>query len=173
MRLQLDRRNGYDVLALLQSAVPRFLHLTLRRDVFDVDDLFDRRQFQYARDLVDHVLGSPENEDAMRSALGDSRAHFFRMSGKREDGTAHRHDFALLHLGGRAGDNLAVLDQDAIINDSVCLMLMRHEQGAVALACAARAYECYDVHIFLSCFFKKLKRGNFLRNPYKKESRPL
>ncbi|EJU27143.1 hypothetical protein HMPREF1153_1956 [Selenomonas sp. CM52] len=31
----------------------------------------------------------------------------------------------------------------------------------MTLACAARTYECYDVHIFLSCFFKKLKRGNF------------
>ena len=109
----------------------------------------------------------------MRPALGDSRTHFFRMSGQDEDGAAHRHDLALLHLGGRAGDNLAVLDQDAVINDGVRLMLMRHEQGAVTLACAARTYECYDVHIFLSCFFKKLKRGNFLRNPYKKESRPL
>jgi len=41
-------------------------------------------------------------------------------------------------------------------------MLMRHEQSAVAFACTARAYECYDVHIFLSCFSKKLKRGTFV-----------
>ena len=172
MRLQLDRRNGYDVLALLQSAVPCFLHLTLRRDVFNVDNLFDRRQLQYTRDLIDHVLGSPKDEDAMRPALGDSRTHLFRMSRQDEDGAAHCHDLAFLHLGGRAGDNLAVLDQNAIINDGVRLMLMRHEQGAVAFACAARTYECYDVHIFLSCFFKKLQRGEFPAKSLQKGIQP-
>ena len=79
---------------------------------------------------------------------------------------------AMILLCGRAGDNLAVLDQNAIINDGVRLMLMRHEQGAVAFACAARTYECYDVHIFLSCFFKKLQRGEFPAKSLQKGIQP-
>ena len=88
----------------------------------------------------------------MRLALGNRLTDFLGMARQHEDGTAHGHDAVLFLFRGMAAHDLAVLDQNAVIDDGIRLMLVRDEQGAMALARAARSYECDDIHgIFLLC----------------------
>ena len=134
MRLELDRRHRDDVLALLDTVEARLLHLRPRRDVLDADDLRDGRQAQGLRDLLDHVLRGAEDQDAVRLRVLDGLAHLLCMTRQYKDSPANGHDLVLLLLGRVTRQDLAVLDEDAIIDDGIGTILMRDNQRAMTLS---------------------------------------
>lgn len=140
MRLEFDRRHRDDMLALFQAVEPCFLHLGARRDVLDVDDARDGRQAQRLRDLMHHVLRGPQDQDAVRLDRLNGFADFFRMAGQDENRTPHGHDLTLFFLGRMTGDDLAILDEDAIIDDRIGVMFMCNDKRPVTLASSARAH---------------------------------
>ena len=70
------------------------------------------------------------------------------MPRQNENCPAHRHDLALLMLCGMPRDDLSILNKNAIINDRICLVLMRHQKRTMALAGPARTHQSYYVHLY-------------------------
>lgn len=137
-----------------------------------MNDLRDGGQVQRLGDLVHHILRCTEHEDAVRLHAVDGRAHLLRVARQHEDGAPHRHDAALFLFRRMPANDLAILDEDAVVDDSVRLVLVSDEQRAVALARTARPDECDDVHRDFSPYSLRLTRGiSLLTSPVGKTAR--
>lgn len=138
MRLELNGRHRDDVLALFDAVKPRLFHLGPRGNIFNADDFCNWRQMQGLRDFLNHVLRCAENQDSVRFGCFNGLADFFRVAGQNEDGPSDGHNPALFFFRRMAGNDFAVLDEDAVIDDGIGIILMRHNQCAVAFAGPAR-----------------------------------
>ena len=74
----------------------------------------------------------------MRLRFLDCLAHLLGMARQDEDGPPDGHDLTLLLLGRMTRQDLAILDEDAIVDDGIGTVLVRDNQRAVAFPGPAR-----------------------------------
>ena len=126
--------------ALFRPALPRFGDFKPAGDVFDVDDLTDRRQLQDIDDFVDHIAGGAEDEKPFGFDGFDALANRGGVVGLHENGPFNGADFTRLLLGRVSGNNFAVFDEQAVVDDAVDVMVVGDNQRAVAFSGPARTY---------------------------------
>ena len=106
--------------ATLQAVILGNLHILLRGDVLNADDLSDRTDAKRLRDLLHHILRGAEDQDAAWCALLDRAAYISGMSRKDENRTSYRHDAVLFLLCRCTADHFPIFDEDAVVDDGIC-----------------------------------------------------
>ena len=124
MRFQLNARHGDDMLAPLEPAVLCNLHIFFRGNVLNADDLADWTDAQGLCDLLHHVLRGAEEEDAARGRFLNRPTHIGSMARQNENCPAYCHNPILLFFRRSAANDLAVLDQDTVVDDGICTVFL-------------------------------------------------
>lgn len=151
MGLQFHRRHGDDVLALFDADGPGLGDFRRARHVFDADELRCFRQVQGLADTVYHVLRRAQDEQFIGVYLLQRRPHGRCVFGLIEDGPAHGFQAVRLFFGRPAGDDAVVVDEQAVVDDGLDIVVIGDDQGMMALARAAGADKTENLHN-LTCF---------------------
>ena len=134
MGLQFHRRHGDDMLAFFQADSPGLGDLGRARYILDADELRRFRQIQGLADAVDHVFRRPQDEQFRRMDSRQRRPHgccIFRLV---ENGPAHGLQAVRLFLGRPAGNDTVVVDEQAVVDDGLDIVVIGDDQGMMALA---------------------------------------
>ena len=149
MLFQFHRGHGDDMLAVPQPGLVGLFDFLFCGNIGNINRFQWIGQHQPGRNFVDHPVRSGDDQDAADTGTGQRFPHFRGVAVFIKDGTLHRLYPVLFAFCRGASQYFRPLDQKAVVDDGVAVILVRYADGPVAFAGSAGTYECYDFHSFL------------------------
>ena len=146
MRLQLHRRHGHNMLALLQTRIARLLNLGLAGHLININRLHRRVQLQLFRDFANHIIRCRNDKQPFNSARRQRLAHLGCMLLIGKNGPFNSLNAILLVFSRGTRQNFGALNEQAIINNSIAFIVKSHANCVMAFARATGAYKSNYFH---------------------------
>ena len=138
------------MLSFFEAMVLCDLNILLCGNILNADQLADDPEAKGLCNLLYHIFRCSKNENAAQRGCLNGFAHGFSVSGQDKYSTAHRHNAVLLFFRRGTANHFSILDENAIINNGIGPIFLRHPQCTMTFPCPARANKSDYIHDILS-----------------------
>ena len=111
-----------------------------------MDIIIGMRKVQGLADAAYHMLRRTQDEKPRRLDRKDCLADGFSMGRVEENSPAHGLHAVRFLLGRLAGDDAVLINEQAVIDDTVDIPFVRHDQGMITLPCPAGTDKTGNMH---------------------------
>ena len=125
------------MLALPQSMESGLFHLRLSSNFLNMHKMRNFWQFQSLGYFSRHILRCTQNKNAHWLSFFNCFAYFLCMTWQHKDRSLYSQYLILLPLGRFTGNYFAVLYQQTIINNGICLVVMGNQKSTMTFSGAA------------------------------------
>ena len=115
-------------------------------DIFDVDNFLNRGQFESSSDFVNHVFARSDYQNSSRLSFFDCCGNFFSVTWQYKNCAFDCHDSIFFFFCRCSGDDFSVFNQNSVVDDSVCIVFVCNDEGAMTFSSSGCANQCDNFH---------------------------